>query len=95
MIKCIIDEVFVKASVDSRIYGKITQENLQSRMLKDARALLGEIKRHCDGADSLEIDDERRYECSFCGSAMEDEEDYRCCDDSIEEHEQLIAKEKD
>ncbi len=87
MIKYIVDEVFVKASVDARNYGNRSQENYEAQMFSDAKTLMAEIKRHCDYYD-LAVSNHGHYKCTFCGYESADKDDYECCDESIDEHEE-------
>lgn len=62
----------------------------EEHLLRSARALEDEIKRHCDYADSTQI--EWDNECSFCGLSWEEETGENkgrplCCDEAIKEFE--------
>lgn len=87
MIKCITDSFFVKAYVEKPYLtrGK-TDEQVLDLWRRQTKALRDEIKRHCDSFESLEIEADGHYECTFCSSRVADKSDYECCDASIEEH---------
>lgn len=88
MIEWTTEKFFVKAYPEApwRIAGR-TKKQITESYRKAANALLKEIDRHCD-ADSLELDVEGYYSCSFCGSKVADKNDYECCEESVEEHRQ-------
>jgi hypothetical protein len=85
MIKKVIDEVYVRADVDSREYDWETDEERVERMRNEAQSLKKDIDRHCDST-YVQIDYESHWECSFCGCEMAAEDDYECCYESVEEH---------
>lgn len=97
MIKCIIDNVFVKAYAEKpsitlrpRTEVIVAGDEKHQQWLKNAKVLQNEIKRHCDDYSDLETDVECHYECSFCGSQVVDKDDYECCNESITEREQTL-----
>jgi len=86
MIKKIVDEMYVKVFVeDPAGWGKEGEERVKI-MQKDLKNLENQIKRHVDCFD-IDTDYDSHWECSFCGSLVAAEDDYECCDKSIEEHE--------
>jgi hypothetical protein len=93
MINYKIDRMFVKVFVEKPWLRKgKTEKELRGMQYRKAESLRDEIKRHCDEFEDLEIDNEGHYECSFCGYHCVDKTDYECCEDSIAEHENLLAK---
>lgn len=96
MINYKIDRMLVKAFVEKPWLTKgKTEKEIRDMQYRKAELLRDEIRRHCDEFEDLEIDNEGHYECSFCGYNSADKDDYECCEDSIAEHESLLAKAKE
>lgn len=93
MINYKIDQWFVRVepAKSTRIWlsGPKTQEEQDKRTCQDIKE---SIERHIDDYSDVVIDNDGHYECSFCGYTNADKDDYECCEDSIAEHENLIAK---
>lgn len=82
MIKKTVTRYYVEVIPKSLIVPPLRLE----RQKEECRRIINEIKRHVDGAyASLQYNYE--YRCEFCGSKVADEDDYECCEKSVDERE--------
>lgn len=91
----IVDSVFIKVTVsDFWISLNKTAEQKRDSLFRKAKSLKESIERHCDDFESVDIDNEGHYECSFCHYYNASKDDYECCDESVKEHRAKTKQEK-
>lgn len=88
MIKYKVDKFFVRvepAEFTDMLLGRPQTKEEEARTA--CNRLIRDIKRHIDDVDTVSLEYDGHYECSFCGCTVVNKDDYECCDESIKERE--------
>lgn len=87
--KTLYHGAYVKVNVDPPLKKEITPRD----WCDAARDLMRDIKRHCDGIESLSIELDTEAVCEFCGYAWTEvsQTHNACCDEDIRVHDEAAG----